>query len=156
MSSRRHLAHGAAALYKAFLATPPLPLPVFPMDAGDLVQSLHGKCLRRCVDALGVHKEGLSAVAREMYRRKIIGAAAKKKLIELDLAYHICRHVTSGSIIEFQDKLIGELNGQGGFNSKSSESEGSAQDCASADGLQTPPAPPAVELDHPLPVDPGT
>ena len=77
------------------------------MDAGDLISSLHGKCLRTCVEALGEHKEGLAVAARALFVKQCIGPQAKKKLMEQDMAYHVTRHVTCMSVTDFHNKLIG-------------------------------------------------
>ena len=80
------------------------------MEAGDLIATLHGKCLRLSVDILGQHKQGLSAAARQFHLGKKIGANLKRKMIHLDLAYHVSRHITISSVEEFYEKLRNELS----------------------------------------------
>ena len=80
------------------------------MEAGDLIATLHGKCLRLSVDILGQHKQGLSAAARQLHLGKKIGANLKRKMIHLDLAYHVSRHITTSSVEEFYEKLRYELS----------------------------------------------
>ena len=75
------------------------------MDAGDLISPLCGKCLRTCVEALGEHKEGIAVAARALFAKQCIGSQAKKKFLELDIAYHVTRHVTCMSAAVFHFKL---------------------------------------------------
>ena len=82
------------------------------MEAGDLVATLHGKCLRAAISRLGQHKEGLSAAARDLYRAQLIGTSRKRKLLQLDQAFHLTRHISSESILLFMDHFLGELAGE--------------------------------------------
>ena len=80
-------------------------------DAGDLVASLHGKCLRTAIAKLGRHKEGLSAAARDMFREQLITSRRKKKLMEVDIAFHVTRHISCASADKFLSDFMTELHG---------------------------------------------
>jgi hypothetical protein len=81
-------------------------------EAGDLVSSLYGKCLRAACARLGMHQQVLAAAARSLFKHGIVSAVRKKKLIELDLAFQVVRHINVISVEEFFCDFLSELSGE--------------------------------------------
>lgn len=79
------------------------------MDAASIIFQLHGKCLRLLCDDLHSHFDGISSAARAAHRQNRITSSLKRKIIELDVAYHITRHVSSPSAEKFYATLQAEL-----------------------------------------------
>ena len=86
------------------------------MEAGELVASLHGKCLRAAIDKLGKHKEGLSAAARDLFRAQLIDSSRKRKLLQIDSAFHLTRHISSESVHCFVAQFMDEIDKQPVYN----------------------------------------
>lgn len=82
--------------------------PLIP-EAGDLIARLHGKRLRLACATLDEHKEGLSVAARELFRSGYIGDARRKKLVDIDAAFHTARHITCQSVACFYEELQDEM-----------------------------------------------
>eukprot|EP00927_Polykrikos_kofoidii_P047983 TRINITY_DN4223_c0_g1_i1.p1 TRINITY_DN4223_c0_g1~~TRINITY_DN4223_c0_g1_i1.p1 ORF type:complete len:267 (+),score=31.28 TRINITY_DN4223_c0_g1_i1:53-853(+) len=62
-------------------------------DSADLLFGLQLRCQKRGIDATRVHRNGLAAVARDLFKAKVISSSWKKRLVNLDTAYHIIRHL---------------------------------------------------------------
>ena len=62
---------------------------------------LRGQLLRRACAQLGCHCVGLAAAARAMFKADMISGRRKMKMIEVDIAYNITRHISMASVDEF-------------------------------------------------------
>ena len=73
-------------------------LPFVSMSVRDaphqLIADLHGDLLREISAFMCVHWQGLGQAARALRKRNIIDGALTKKLILLDGAYNLSRHIT--------------------------------------------------------------
>eukprot|EP00929_Paragymnodinium_shiwhaense_P086603 TRINITY_DN47100_c0_g1_i4.p1 TRINITY_DN47100_c0_g1~~TRINITY_DN47100_c0_g1_i4.p1 ORF type:complete len:288 (-),score=35.13 TRINITY_DN47100_c0_g1_i4:1729-2541(-) len=74
--------------------------------AAAIITELHGSILRRLADDQGCHFEGLQQAARCARARKRIPNSLAKKLVMLDTAYNIVRHIT----VPYAAKLRHELD----------------------------------------------
>ena len=81
-------------------------------DAGELVYALHGKAFRMATAKLGSKREGLPVAAKDLLLAGHINQRRRKKLVNIDLAYHLCRHISVESIAEFLACFEVELNSQ--------------------------------------------
>ena len=59
-----------------------------------LVNELHGKLLRQLSAQQDEHFQGLQQAARHLRQRRLVDAKTAKRLIELDAAFNINRHIT--------------------------------------------------------------
>jgi len=62
--------------------------------AATLLMELHGDLLRALASHHGMHFQGLQQAARHARRFDLIGNGLAKKLIQLDVAFNMLRHVT--------------------------------------------------------------
>jgi len=62
-----------------------------------LVFGLHVELVRDVATSLGLHFEGLGAAARHLHREQIIDSKLKRRLLEVETAYNVTRHITSAS-----------------------------------------------------------
>ena len=62
----------------------------------------HGQLLRTMAAHAGVHFEGISTVARRLR----LPQRLKRRVLQLDAAYHLVRHITQQSA----DQLVAELH----------------------------------------------
>ena len=58
--------------------------------------------------------EGLSVVARALYRAKKIDGSMKRKLTDLDVTFHVCRHLHQAKANSFSGQLLAQLQGNHG------------------------------------------
>jgi hypothetical protein len=59
-----------------------------------LVAELHGMALRQMSEVLGVHCQGLSQASRMARHRGLIANGTAKRLVHLDSAHNVLRHIT--------------------------------------------------------------
>eukprot|EP00930_Biecheleria_cincta_P024544 TRINITY_DN17557_c0_g1_i1.p1 TRINITY_DN17557_c0_g1~~TRINITY_DN17557_c0_g1_i1.p1 ORF type:complete len:219 (-),score=40.39 TRINITY_DN17557_c0_g1_i1:80-682(-) len=79
------------------------------MDAAGEVFTLHGMVLRMLCDQLGCHFDGVSSAARAAFRAGMLSGARRRKIIELDVTYHMVRHITAASSRNFVANLSADL-----------------------------------------------
>eukprot|EP00930_Biecheleria_cincta_P028420 TRINITY_DN19839_c0_g1_i1.p1 TRINITY_DN19839_c0_g1~~TRINITY_DN19839_c0_g1_i1.p1 ORF type:complete len:212 (-),score=39.94 TRINITY_DN19839_c0_g1_i1:242-826(-) len=79
------------------------------MDAAGEIFALHGQVLRLLCGKLGSPFDGVRSAARAAFRAGILSSLRKRKITELDVAYHIVRHITAASSKKFVDDLVMEL-----------------------------------------------
>eukprot|EP00971_Amphidinium_carterae_P321047 6381757-Amphidinium_carterae.1 len=60
-----------------------------------LLNEAHNKILHLLVDAAGSHFQGLSRAARHV---KTLNSKQRRRILNLDIAYNLARHITSASI----------------------------------------------------------
>ena len=77
-----------------------------------LVYELHGALLRLTSQCAGYHFQGLSSAARHLKSHRRIDARLAKKLIRIDDAFNVVRHITSVSLTSFVDELTKVLDRQ--------------------------------------------
>ena len=75
-----------------------------------LVYELHGALLRLTSQCAGYHFQGLSSAARHLKSHRRIDARLAKKLIRIDDAFNVVRHITSVSLTSFVDELTHVLD----------------------------------------------
>mmetsp|Transcript_46883 Transcript_46883/g.118130 ORF Transcript_46883/g.118130 Transcript_46883/m.118130 type:complete len:302 (+) Transcript_46883:67-972(+) len=73
--------------------------------ASALISSLHGRALRTICSASGEHYQGLAAAARRSRKLGLINNRIAKKLLLIDHAYTLGRHITSVSSANFMEEL---------------------------------------------------
>ena len=74
-----------------------------------LICELHGSLLRALASALDFHPQGLAQAARHMRRKALISNASAKKLVMLDNAYNVSRHITNVSAKHFFTSILDEV-----------------------------------------------
>ena len=79
-------------------------------EAAALLMGLHGVVLRRLCEEARCHFEGLSVAARRLHMDGRIDGSMKKKLMQLDTAVSLVRHVSAPSCGAFVEKLELQLN----------------------------------------------
>ena len=79
------------------------------MDAAGEVFALHGMVLRLLCEKLVCHFDGISSAARAAFRAGILSGARKRKNVELDVTYHMVRHITAASSRNFVANLSAKL-----------------------------------------------
>eukprot|EP00746_Dinoflagellata_sp_MGD_P075666 gnl/MRDRNA2_/MRDRNA2_30429_c0_seq1.p1 gnl/MRDRNA2_/MRDRNA2_30429_c0~~gnl/MRDRNA2_/MRDRNA2_30429_c0_seq1.p1 ORF type:complete len:285 (+),score=57.64 gnl/MRDRNA2_/MRDRNA2_30429_c0_seq1:87-857(+) len=80
------------------------------VDAAALVSLLHGRCLRIACNSLSAHKDGLSSAARSLFKKGVINGRRKRLLTNLDIAFHVTRHINSVSVLNFANDFVKELD----------------------------------------------
>ena len=80
------------------------------MDAAGEIFALHGEVLRLLCGQLGSHFDGVSSAARAAFRAGSLSSSRKRKITELDVAYHLVRHITAASSKKFMDDLVMEMS----------------------------------------------
>ena len=78
-----------------------------PIDG--LMASVRGQAFRILVDATGEHYQGLSIAARRARKLGIIDDAMAKKLVQVDIAAAIVRHLSTISVEKFIVGLTAQL-----------------------------------------------
>uniref|UniRef100_A0A7S2NVB7 Uncharacterized protein n=1 Tax=Zooxanthella nutricula TaxID=1333877 RepID=A0A7S2NVB7_9DINO len=84
------------------------------MAACELVARLHGTLLRQLADDVGVHYQGLRAAASALRRSQRISTRTAKRLVMIDHAFAMCRHITSVSSASFVEQVCHELKANKG------------------------------------------
>ena len=74
-----------------------------------LILELHGRLLRTFAVEAGQHFQGLAQAARFLKRSGRISAATANKLLKLDFAFNLVRHITTISVCRFEEDLVSEL-----------------------------------------------
>ena len=74
-----------------------------------LILELHGRLLRTFAVEVGQHFQGLAQSARFLKRSGRISAATANKLLKLDSAFNLVRHITAISVSRFEADLVSEL-----------------------------------------------
>ena len=74
-----------------------------------LILELHGRLLRTFAVEVGQHFQGLAQSARFLKRSGRISAATANKLLKLDSAFNLVRHITAISVCRFEADLVSEL-----------------------------------------------
>ena len=64
------------------------------MEAATLIADVHGRMLRLVSDRTGLHHQGLRVAANYAKRHGMIDNRLQKRLINVDIAYHVSRHIT--------------------------------------------------------------
>eukprot|EP00401_Gymnodinium_catenatum_P066589 CAMPEP_0117601554 /NCGR_PEP_ID=MMETSP0784-20121206/77096_1 /TAXON_ID=39447 /ORGANISM="" /LENGTH=355 /DNA_ID=CAMNT_0005404287 /DNA_START=77 /DNA_END=1140 /DNA_ORIENTATION=- len=77
------------------------------MDASALVFDAHGQCLRLLTSFSGRHASGLAQAARSAP----LTARLRRKLIRLDSAFQVVRHITLPSVQSLVNNVVDELAG---------------------------------------------
>ena len=77
-----------------------------------LVLELHGALLRLISQCAGYHFQGPSSAARHLKSHGRIDTRTAKKLIRIDDAFNVVRHITSVSVISYVDELTRVLDRQ--------------------------------------------
>jgi len=91
-------------------------------DMASLIGHTHGRLLRLLSNRTGVHFQGFLQAARcSAYRT--FPSKVKKKLISIDIAFPIVRHITTVSVEEFVEAVEGLCGPQTDEFSTSSEPE---------------------------------
>ena len=80
-----------------------------PTTVEGLVAEARGLAFRRVTDALGEDHEGLSKAARRARQKGILPNLWARKLIKLDEAFAVIRHLTSQRASRFDEDLAQEL-----------------------------------------------
>ena len=80
------------------------------MTASAIIFELHGSLLRMMSLSSGVHYQGIAQAARQLRARGKLCRRTTKKLIELDYAYNITRHITEISAQAFVKKVSSQLS----------------------------------------------
>ena len=75
------------------------------MDAASLVFDVHGMMLRTLCKAGDKHYQGLSVAASDSYRKGMITLRQKHRMIAVDHAFQIIRHITTVSVQKDYDEL---------------------------------------------------
>eukprot|EP00975_Prorocentrum_lima_P006140 1326715-Prorocentrum_lima.AAC.1 len=68
------------------------------MDASALIQELHGQALRAIANGLGQHFHGLAQAARAAKRHGYLDNVMLKRLLQVDFAFNLVRHITTPSL----------------------------------------------------------
>ena len=79
------------------------------MDAQGIIMALHGRALRLTAAHSGVHVQGLSHASRFL---KGLSTTSRRRLIHIDIAYNLIRHITSPYANDFVQNLEQELSGR--------------------------------------------
>ena len=74
--------------------------------------SLHAELLRTYSSEVGLHFQGLRAIASHARRHRRLAASTCKKLQRIDDAYSVARHLTIPSCTKFVSELTAELAGE--------------------------------------------
>lgn len=74
-----------------------------------LVLGLHARIVRSIARAEAQHFEGLGAAARHLWRKGTIDNRLKKKLLALESAYNVTRHITEISSTTLADRVTTAL-----------------------------------------------
>ena len=74
-----------------------------------LVLELHGRLLRSLAVEAGQHFQGLAQAARFLKRSGRISPVTTNKLLKLDAAYNLVRHITAISVARCESDLAAEL-----------------------------------------------
>jgi len=74
-----------------------------------LIAELHGKSLRCITSARGTHFQGLGAAARSLRAQRHISNKMSNKLLNIDAAFGLSRHITAISVANFLSELDKEL-----------------------------------------------
>ena len=70
-----------------------------------LVLDLHTRIVRNISKHEAIHFEGLGAAARHMWRKGVFDGRLKKKLLDLEAAYNITRHITAVSADRLAERV---------------------------------------------------
>ena len=70
-----------------------------------LVFTLHGALVRAAARHEECHFEGLGEAARKLWRNGRIGGALKKKLLAVETAYNVTRHITQASARDLEAQV---------------------------------------------------
>ena len=106
------------------------------LSAPQLILGLHGDALRSLSDAMGVHPQGLGAIARAALRGKRISGRTCKRLTRLDDAFAVVRHITASYASGFLAELSAELDQFEEENAKDLDARTTAEgDKGTADGM---------------------
>ena len=75
------------------------------MDASSLVFDIHGVMLRTLCTVGDRHYQGLAAAATDSYRKGLITLRQKHRMISVDHAFQVIRHITTVSVRKDTDEL---------------------------------------------------
>jgi len=79
------------------------------LDASLLIFELHGLSMRALSNALATHMDGLSALARTGRKKGIVSNRMSRKLVKIDEAFGLLRHITRSSLQQVLAELRGEI-----------------------------------------------
>ena len=102
--------------------------------ACSLVFELHGDLVRCISSSCGLHFEGLGAAARHLGRLKLIDQHLKRKMLAIETAFNIVRHITSVSASELKVTLDSVLRSQQSDEKKREEAAAAAATATAAAG----------------------
>ena len=103
------------------------------MDSQALIMELHGRALRLTAAHSGVHVQGLSHASRFL---KGLSTTSRRRLIHIDIAYNLIRHITSPYANDFIQNLEQELSGRDQNSGDHKDKEGDS----SRSGQRKPPS----------------
>ena len=111
------------------------------LSAQHLALDAHGCALRAVSDALGEHLQGLGVLARAARKSGLVSNRMSRRLVRLDEAYALLRHITSASVAALLRDLSLELkNCKGGTMATTQCSEDRGNPSALATSQDTPSA----------------
>ena len=79
--------------------------PVVGQSAVDLLLPAHGELMRLLANHCDVHFQGLAQAARFARKSGFINNATAKKLVKLDDAYNLIRHITAPGAIHAYSRI---------------------------------------------------
>ena len=77
-----------------------------------LICHSHGTLLRSLTAILGYHAQGISQIARDLKRQKRISNELATKIMNVDTAYHVMRHISIVSVDELHGRVMREVTSQ--------------------------------------------
>jgi hypothetical protein len=80
------------------------------LGAAQLIFQLHGEVLRGVAAREGQHFQGLRSAAGYLRRRGRISNQSAKKLVRVDDAFAVVRHISEASVSAFLENLMDELH----------------------------------------------
>ena len=73
--------------------------------AESLIFDLHGQLLRLLAERTGLHFQGLSQVSRRLRATGWITLPVARKLVMIDHAFNLIRHITGASLLDFTEHV---------------------------------------------------
>jgi hypothetical protein len=86
-----------------------LPPPAAFIMAESIIAELHGRLLRGIAAETAVHYQGLRAAAGHLRRAGVLDSRLVKKLVAIDCAYAISRHITAVSAEQCVDEVLAAI-----------------------------------------------
>ena len=80
-------------------------------DSADILFGLQLRLQRCGIERTAQHRNGLSAVARDLFRDRFVNSQWKKKLLNVDIAYNVCRHINRVGAEAYLQEFLEEIRG---------------------------------------------